>query len=218
MERSTEFVIKDTEANDPTAFLAFKEDPNLEKLPALIPRPEFNIEKHTKLCTAVKGSLPESGYQELLALPQVLKNYPPCEEFTVLLERIRHRVIAPESKAAPISADPNNEQLDAFKKSGVIEKVWIKPQFLLSPFGDRSKTSSAVPLQRVAEKRKLHEKSTVAPASTADPVAKEKMDQPKTALKVDHKRSKKTAESPANDAPITSKAKVGRPRKILIPK
>uniref|UniRef100_A0AC34FS38 Uncharacterized protein n=1 Tax=Panagrolaimus sp. ES5 TaxID=591445 RepID=A0AC34FS38_9BILA len=204
--RSAEFVSNDAEANDPTAFFVFKQDPNLELLPALIPRPTFNIEKHQKLCNTVRGNLPVNGYEELLDLPNVIQNYAACEEFSVLLERIRQHVVAPQSQAAPISDDPDNEQLDAFKKSGVIEKVWIKPQFLLTPSGNKNNTPSAVPFQRVPEKRKSPPESTAAPK-------KKKKDEPNVIRQSPKRMFKKATKTPANDPPTISKAKVGRPRK-----
>jgi hypothetical protein len=172
--RSTEFIINDK--NDSRSFPLFDETPDLEKYPALIPRPRFNIEKHTKLCSLVQGRIEESGYKELLDLPAILNNYPASEEFSVLLERIRKNVVPTAAKAAPISADPNNVQIEAFKKSGIVEQIWKKPQFELT----QNAEDNNPPAAPVPKKQKLPTKSkSTTPSTSAKKKTKESTILPK---------------------------------------
>uniref|UniRef100_A0AC35FXV8 Uncharacterized protein n=1 Tax=Panagrolaimus sp. PS1159 TaxID=55785 RepID=A0AC35FXV8_9BILA len=198
--RSQQFVIKDAKSEVPTSFPLFNIEPDLEKYPALIQQPPFDVEKHAKLCSAVRGTIPEAGYEELLNLPALIDGQV-SEDFTVLLKRIRDNVITPAAKTASLLPDPDNEQLDAFKKSGVIDKVWAAPNSIPLP--------STKPLTATA----LERGCTQTPSASAPVAKKKKMNEPSISTQNAVPKFVSTVTRKSNTVPMKSKPKRGRPPK-----
>uniref|UniRef100_A0A914YXW4 DUF7869 domain-containing protein n=1 Tax=Panagrolaimus superbus TaxID=310955 RepID=A0A914YXW4_9BILA len=108
-------------STDSTGFKLFKQPPNANEFPKIVPPNAFDLSKHAKLCKAVKGAMNPSDFEELVNLPKFIEeNYQP-EPFEDVLKRISDKVVA-ENITVRVSEDPENDLVDKFLKR--INKPW----------------------------------------------------------------------------------------------
>lgn len=144
-----------------------------------MPLNDFDIKKHRKLCEAVKGRIPPTDYEDLENVPEYLNSFP-TESFEALLKRIDEKVMALPA-ISQTSADPENEAIDAFLKSGVIERIWdtrSKPQSIKPQGEGSSGSTTASPL--IKEKKAPRSHSS---ASQRKTIRKSEKEQPINALR-----------------------------------
>uniref|UniRef100_A0A7E4UQ31 ATP-dependent DNA helicase n=1 Tax=Panagrellus redivivus TaxID=6233 RepID=A0A7E4UQ31_PANRE len=121
--RSEKFIYP-PKSTDTPVFQVFKNMPNPELHPAVVPPKPYDVERHSAVCRKVRWAMSETDHEELQDLPNVLTQQP-VEEFSALLERLQSNMCEAPVDVPQIS-DLENEGIERFLHDMKIKRDWQK--------------------------------------------------------------------------------------------